>query len=344
MQNTLWDNSYKNPFLLELLNIVHDIPIHWGVGILLAIHNDDDDPYGGYVDGIFGDFCSQTPFFTKTKIHLNCLELEAKTSKFATFTHSFETNTYEDDYENYAYKSIVTKASVEVFYINPINGNVEFFATLTADFSHQLFTVTNNLGYSYEYTKNKASPVSNNSIVIYEDYLGFLCEKLTYDEDTARLKNTYLYFLPILKVPEALLPFCTTIDERFYSHKTQTEFFENHSGVHAIELYDTKVLDNSKFLVFRENSTNTPFALHVPDEFEVDYSFYANLADHSLISTNFRGRPKFLRNLHFLAIYKDYIDDEFGSVYDLYDLYIFRSTLQNDVFNFDHELERSYSS
>ena len=152
--------------------------------------------------------------------------------------------------------------------------------------------------------------------------------------------------IPVSDIPDDLKAWCNP----YYMHHLGLRNFYSSDDMRGIEgIIFNGLLANDNlskiFATFYESSTYTPFALDVSRFFDpldaLSSRNFASISDFSLSSINSEGKFKALHNMHFLAVLT-YSDPVFSG--GKFDIYIFRSTLHNNFFNFDSELERSYHS
>ena len=330
----LWDNSYKHALDLELLNVIHDVPISlkpiWYEQNENNIHEGTVEVYSS-IAGING------LFFTQQDILCKCLAWYWNYSN----EHPFWTFDAKKDYRFNIYFSapdIVTEAAVDVYYFDPANGNISLFDSLHAAFDFQLHFIEENFE-GFQFVPEKVTyPYA---VGVLNGKIGFECETLFVDNNN-HIEHSEFHFIPVKDIPEHLLTWCIPNDSYTY--------YSGHQGC---------ILDkiSSSYAYFHESSSILSFALectNVPDitntnnitsiPCSVPYCFDSN------------RKKKFLHNLHFAVLEKntksiqhlDFEDRDYKrnstSYQDVFDFYIFRSTLYPDAFNFESAFRKEVSS
>ena len=234
--------------------------------------------------------------------------------------------------------------------MHTINGNIQFFDTLHATFNepddYEFYCYSDSTGTEKYYVK-KVTYLNNLGIV--QGKVGIMCKRYYLNEPwySSIIQHIEYFFLPIRDVPDNLKIWC--IPNRIGSHYS--------SGRQGLIL---DCVDNS-YALFHESSTNLTFALSCPDVPNINNSIFnnsiASFACEIPYSNLGDNKKKFLHSIHIAGVMKNqnyiYIDDD-GIVGDyewthendfyvesIYDLYVFRSTLHNYIFDFDSELKRS---
>lgn len=342
-QPILWDNVYKHALDLELVNVVRD------VNIATTDSGHDVDECLSLI----------TPFFCGSAILYRALD--SSSSYQRSNLGFFPTGEY---YHLPYYPLIYTEASVDVYYIDPLNGNVCFFDTLHATFSDYEFYFHSSREPN-RIPKKFTRPSDYPAII--NGKIGFPCVtyymKDIYDDGYSRdmLEHREEFFLPLKDVPDDLKLWC--IPNRLSDYLINLIPYTNPhhaSGKQGIVL--NSVTDS--YARFLETSTNLPFALSCSDVPDINTRNISSIACELPYTNIDSNKKKFNHSIHVAGVkkgrntiwmdydgniiydilnYKELHEDAPYTLYDryIYDLYIFRSQLHTDIFDFDSELQRS---
>lgn len=332
-QPVLWNNVYKHALDLELINVVRDV----------LIVNEDD--YIQYLT---------EPFFPQ-KAHLYKLLTSYSNYKQPELGYFGIIRPGNNHY----HPVIVLEVSVDIYYVDPVNGNVCFFDTLHATFDDYEFC---------SYGNNKRAPIKVTHpvdyVTIINGKIGFPCTTYYLNENAIRYGDKPVvlrkeeFFLPLKNVPDNLKDWC--IPNRLPEYTiAATPYANQHyaSGKQGI------VLDNitNSYAHFHEVFTNLPFAVYCPNVPDITRRELVSIACEVPYTNIDKYTKRFTHSIHIAGVKKgrndiwmDYNghilsgDDIYNTEINktvtssaIYDLYIFRSQLHSDVLNFDSELQRS---
>ena len=356
-QPVLWNKIYKQALDIELINVARDVTFGDMPGIA---HWDNLDISTIFVNGVANGVKNMTtPFFSRNGILFRVSTVDSNFQNSILYYNFFGS---PDINSTRAYYSIL-EASVDIYYIDPDNGNICFFDNIRANFDdNEFYVYKDSLGEPIAYVK-KATYVDYVSIV--QGKIGFVCTTYHCNEPHygyPLIQRTEVFFFPIKDIPDNLLLWC----------------IPNRVGVHYSSGRQGIVLDKieNSYALFHETSTNLPFALYCPDAPDInkEVTSFACQEPYSSLESNVESdKKKFLHSLHIAGVMKsdhvawhdskgglvgEFVYDDKNNLVDIvgdpmdengiscnqyfiYDLYIFRSTLHNDFFNFDAELKRS---
>lgn len=310
-QPILWNNVYKHALDLELVNVVRDI----------------DLVYECVADIMY------LPFFLGEPIHYRVLD------RYSDYKTPVSSNFPRIPSDNNIYPVVLLDASVDVYYIDPVNGNVCFFDNLHATFDDYEFYSGNFFASTSTRAPKKVTHITDD-ITIINGKIGFWCTTYYINEDAVRnghkptVLRTEEFFLPLKDIPDNLKIWCIPNKLRNMNYRYYPVFQHYSSGKQGI------ILDSvsNSYACFHETSTNLQFALacpNVPDITQIEYYINSFACETPHINID-NDKKKFLHSIHIAGKEKGYTDLGY-----LYDLYVFRSTLHTDIFNFDSELQRS---
>ena len=318
MQPILWDYVYKHALDLQFLNVLHDVPFFHSIFC-------DDNLYDAEISFVYPVSYFWNPLFTDNKVSCSFLSsyynysLEhISVAPFSSLNGSY-----------YGNADVPIAAEAHCYYLDTDSASIVDLGILHADFEFLLMPHYFNGDVDFT-PKHFFSPIN---VSIFNGKIGFVCGDNTCDDDGHQLSYNPI-FVPLIDVPESLGSFCIHVDPMAYKFNLYRE------GVQGVFLDDFLLHDDAHYAIFHEASSNTKFALSCPFN-PGDNLQFGSFSDSASYSINSEGKKKFLHNFHVIGVPSRY---DYDSKIQYYDFYIFRSTLRNDIFNFDSELERSYRS
>lgn len=371
MSPILWNNVYKHALDIQLVNVLHNVPLYDFVRCLEFNHE-------GGVTEHFSTFKNmQSPCFLQDIGTFHFLSSYYHySSAHVISNHDSNVNGFDkmavgvvyswmhEDGDIRRTKAVITDISQSVYFFNPLDGSINGPIILNANIPHKIHDGIARKGFKYLYT------------AIINNKLGFWGFMITYDS-YGDFEDEENYFIPVCDCPDYIATWSHSYEYSYIGFGGEWWFevaqWKGNEGLILDGLlFQSDSVDfvlnnnlNTSLAVFHEASSLSLFALDCSDILDVhslaqriknrSYSSFSNptlrgasdlitcatLSDDTSKVLNSQNKFTFLHNLHFLALgtSKPYSDST-----PLFDIYIFRSRLHHDTFNFDSEFERRFHS